>query len=153
MNESAIEKQMDALHAQLDILGHQRTIVRSKKLFTCGSCQKKSQLSKWILIVPYFYNKSYCSYEDSTWDFKQTYWCVCPKCNVMGEVRCGSWMEKNPKYATELATYNFVHEYRANFKEQLDWYENDYPKDETDTVKFIEQLRQRMEKRKRDRGY
>lgn len=150
--EKKIDQQIFELQQQITYLEKQRNQVKSKRTLLCGSCNKRSQISKWILIIPYFYNKSYSSYEDSTWDFQQEYHCVCPKCDTIGAVKkpyirkeTECQFSKDPIFLL----YQLIDTHTGNFKERLAWYENSNSIKEKDTQKFLTILRIEAEKRKK----
>lgn len=123
----------DQIKKDIDELYKEREIIRSRKTLKCGSCGKRSQISKWIVIDNFYYVRPYSCSGGDYWSHMDDYNLVCPKCEAVGRTYLESWIagckKENKELSqhflyndttdSDLALFTFVREHHKYFGEHL----------------------------------
>ena len=137
--EQEIESQIETLRAE-------REAIRSRRMWTCPCCHKRTAIAKLTFIQDHWYvSPSGCSGGDY-WKQSNQVYIPCPKCNNIARVTENFVQVRTEHILTVIdeEMYDFVTDHKYHFGEILDYHRN-HGEPTLDTVEYL-----REEKRRRN---
>lgn len=125
------------INSEITILKIEAELIRSRRMWACPSCKKRTQLSKLTLIQDHYYIEPYSCSGGAYWSTCKEVFIPCPKCETVIRI-CDSFVQTQRNiHINDDKMYEFVINHCSHFSERLDYYGKFTP-----NYNEVEELRQ-----------